>query len=418
MRKLASKATLLHNLYRKLKRFREFSPAEICELSKILILNRKSSINFKLFALTLGLFIFRPVDFWLLSFYRILDNIYGASEDLAIFLTPFGLDMIQVLHLASRDYERACATRKLCVIREAAIKSWIKFSTARYSRKITPVFIEAYTMSSDTHSDVLATYEYHAKKAFEKSIQVSNQLVLDTVSNAFHEYIAGKSIALVGPSPVEPSKKQDKIIDSHDVVIRLNDPYYYQCSGTLGSRSNIAFFNGQKAEKFLNGPQSLSDDLRFVVFKTESQALRFRERQECSSRVITFPVNSYKSLYNMIPVVILDLLLFSPSTINLFGVNLWLNPAKIPGYQYQSDAKSDIHRLDKLSFTRLGRLSPEDRNRIIHDFIHHNPFAQFSLLKFLSSQRILGGDEHFINIISLTHMEYATKLQSVYGTDY
>ena len=347
--------------------------------------------------------------------YRIMHDIYDSCGDIPSFLTPFGLDMLQVMQLASRDYEKACAIRKLCVTREAAIVSWIKLESARYSRKKTSVLIEAYTMSSGTQSDDLAIYEHHAKQGFKTSLQTSDQFVSDPVSSAFHEYIAGKSIALVGPSPADLSAKIDTIIDSHDLVIRLNDPYYYKYSGSLGSRSDIAFFNGQKAEKFLSGTQILPDDTRFVVFKTESQAIRFKKRQECISRICMYPFNSYKSLYNMIPVVLLDLLLFSPSLIDLYGVNLWLNPSKIAGYQSQSNAKSDNLRLSSQSFTVPQALSPEDKDRITNDFIHHNPFAEFSLLKYLYSQNLLGGDEQFIRTINLTHREYASKLQSVYG---
>ena len=403
-------------MLRKLIRLRRFSPEEVKNLSELILLRHVTRISKNSIILIMRFLLTRPLDFLLITLYQCLFDVCGSAKPAASFLSPFGLDMLQVLHLSRYNYENAYLMRELCVAREVTMQFLVKSGEARYYRKQASAFIELYAMSMLAQPELVARYEKCAKTAFEKSFQISTPAPLDPAGLDFHEYIAGKSIALVGPSPPENSSNQSNIIDSHDVVVRLNDPCFYALNGTLGRRTNIAFFNGQKAEKFLVSSQLVPDDLLFVVFKSESQAHRFRKRQNCQSRVCIFPFNSYRSHYNMVQVTILDLLAFGPSIINLYGVNLWLNPAKIAGYQSQSGAQCNWLSPDREVLPGGSpALSPEDRNRITNDFIQHNPFSQFSLLKFLYTQGILGGDNQFVDIVSLTHREYASRLQFVYG---
>ena len=410
---------MLRNLIYILRRvicLRRFFPEEVKSLGELIILKKWTRISNDEIILILRFLLTRPIDFLLITLYQSLLGIYGSSKSATRLLSPFGLDMLQVLYLSRFDYENAYLMRELCVAREVAMPFLVKLGSTRCYRRKASAFIEIYAMTKLAQSGVVARHEKYAKTAFKRSFQISTPVPLDPVSLDFRKFVAGKSIALVGPSPPENSSNQANIIDSHDVVVRLNDPFFYALNGTLGCRTDIAFFNGQKAEKFLGCSQLVPDDLSFAVFKVESHARKFRKRQNCQSRVCIYPFNSYRSLYNMVPVAILDLLTFRPSIINLFGVNLWLNPAKIIGYQSQSDAQyNGLHADIEVLSGGSPALSPEDRNRIANEFIHHNPFSQFSLLKFLYCQAVLGGDDQFTDVVSLTHGEYASRLQCVYG---
>ena len=61
------------------------------------------------------------------------------------------------------------------------------------------------------------------------------------ISKKFNDFLKGKSVVLVGPSPYLEGKKRGKFIDSHDVVIRMNKGWKIEPNMVedFGSRTDI-----------------------------------------------------------------------------------------------------------------------------------------------------------------------------------
>lgn len=404
---------------RKIKSLRDFSPTEISELASFLLPSQTLSKPFRSTrtGLLIRLAFLRPFDSLLIASRVLFDHSSRLRNRSLGLFSPFAIDILQVACIAIGKYQDACLLRRACIRREFSRIPWSRFEASRLPQKRLSAMIEYQVSLGRLNSESRSATSEYISRAVNRSLSLALQARTDSASAEFKRYVAGKSIALVGPSPSEEPLSQGKIIDRYDIVVRLNDPSFYAGFGRLGSRTEIVYFNGAKSLKFLTGSQILPQDLRFVVFKASSSLRQFRDQSGCAARVCSYPFNSYRSHYNMIQVALLDLLLFSPSRIDIFATNLWLNPVKIGGYQSQSDLAAGCEKPEKLMAAGgYGVLTPEHSGRIKRDFTHHNPFSQFSLLKFFYSQGVIGGDDQFLGIMNLTLEEYSSKLEEIYST--
>jgi len=69
----------------------------------------------------------------------------------------------------------------------------------------------------------------------------------------YREYIAGKKVAIVGPSPSE--KDNGEFIDSYDIVIRFSNaiefiPFEKDIAANIGSKSHVIYFVPTAAERY------------------------------------------------------------------------------------------------------------------------------------------------------------------------
>ena len=61
--------------------------------------------------------------------------------------------------------------------------------------------------------------------------------------NPLKSLIEGKRVAIVGPSPHLMGTKMGELIDSYDVVCRLNEIFPNGLEDDYGTRTDIAFWN-------------------------------------------------------------------------------------------------------------------------------------------------------------------------------
>ena len=65
----------------------------------------------------------------------------------------------------------------------------------------------------------------------------------------------------------------------------------------------------------------LPQSVKYAIFKSDHQTSRVSS-SSFEARTIFYPFNACKTDFNMIPLAVLDLLIFSPSKISIFGCNL------------------------------------------------------------------------------------------------
>lgn len=225
----------------------------------------------------------------------------------------------------------------------------------------------------------------------------------ETNHKDYTDYITGNKIALVGPS--ETTSSDAKLIDSFERVVRMN--YIkrdYCCDGTIkGLKTNISYFAFGAANRIVTSNQMFPDDIDWFVFKDtpDNKILSYynqKHRSQCSKvRKLQFHYRfCYNGTYNLLPLILLDLLQYFPKEIHVFHSDLYITVTKTIGYDSSEKTKKEIK---------------ENKRR---SFVHHDPLSQYYLLKKLAALENVTGDLRFIEAINLTAEEYMCKLQEIY----
>ncbi len=134
------------------------------------------------------------------------------------------------------------------------------------------------------------------KAIFPKNLKIQDNASFYDFSkrneNEFKSWIKGKSVAIVGSSPIELNKNKGIEIDSHDIVIRMNN---FDCSGVendYGKKCNVWLRNSSPFHITLLREVS---DFEYSIFN-----LNF-ERENPSDAILLlskfFIKNNYKFFY-------------------------------------------------------------------------------------------------------------------------
>ena len=224
----------------------------------------------------------------------------------------------------------------------------------------------------------------------------------------FTDYLVGKSIAIVGPSPTEAFDGEE--IDSHDIIVRLT--YSFEGKGTdpvhKGLRTDITCFSGVHGRNFMNERNGiLPRDISWACFKTPGMASRVKEANT-DKQVrdhITFFQPKFHGLFNLMPTVALDLALFNAKSIKIYHTDLMLTVARQKGYiQKGFNIPSEDIEVMKKDFRR---------SSIVHD-----PILQYLTFHKLWSTKKITGDTRFVEVMEMGLDAFLDELERVYSSPY
>jgi hypothetical protein len=221
----------------------------------------------------------------------------------------------------------------------------------------------------------------------------------------FADYLAGKTIAIVGPAPTEALDAEE--IDRHDLVVRLN--HSYEGKGTdpkhKGLRTDIACFNGEQGYNFLHEHNGLlPKDVTWGVFKSSAAASHVQEKnadKHARSFTRLCRQSCFHGSLNMIPIVALDLALFSASSLKVYHADLMLSVARQKGYYPESFNRPN----DLVGMQHVFR-----RSSIVHD-----PIQQYRILNSLWRNKKITGDARFVEVMKMGLSNYLVALELVYA---
>lgn len=208
----------------------------------------------------------------------------------------------------------------------------------------------------------------------------------------FSTYLAGKSIAIVGP--VDVGLENGKEIDGHDVVIRFNHTSNSSYDvERFGSRTDVSYYTNPAFKRLVLKNADMLAALEFAVLQdlagTGVERLKYRcvfRSQYRRSNAIFF-----KSHGNAVQRLLLDVLRFDTGGIKLFNMNMWLTP----------------HMESYLA--RRKQLDP-------HTFIYHDPVTNVSFLRKLLNNGAIEADLVLEKILGFTDDEYVAELSRRYSS--
>lgn len=220
----------------------------------------------------------------------------------------------------------------------------------------------------------------------------------DSTNANFSKYLSGKSVAIVGPSPVKSNNGEE--IDNFDVVIRPN----FQKKSNVphekyGKRTNVVYYNRNRVKLYLDEILKVISELDWVVFRTQSDINSFKSRELgklCRVSSVANHLLFLDSYLQGIPVILNDVIQFAPSRIKVFSTNFFCSQE-----QYSNNYKPTY--------------IPQNLAVAAHALRIHEPFAGFSFMKNLFNRGLFEGDETTSEILRLSRNQYAKKLQSIYG---
>jgi hypothetical protein len=225
-----------------------------------------------------------------------------------------------------------------------------------------------------------------------RSSQTAGGLQPSGSEEAFAKLVRGRSVALVGPAPMEES--HGPAIDGHDLVIRMNywGPRQLGDPELVGGRTDISYYNGQ-----ITGLLRKVDDTRFLD-AMKFVVLREGGRGDPGGSVRCLqPIGrlGFAGQYQFLPLTLGDILRYRPSGVSVFGVNFMLSPSK-----YRDGYRQD-------GWPGIG---DQRRSFAVHDLLDQFHFAQH-----LQSAGLVVLDETAARIASLSDEAYLAGIDGIYG---
>ena len=330
------------------------------------------------------------------------------------------ISVYEKLSMLQGDYKKALEIRIVYLWRVLFFYRLIPWRFSHVSAKVIPVLIELSMLAgSDDQASLNRRLENSLKLILQRYIRLRRLKALRLPGNrSYQNLIKRRHLHLVGPC--EDSHAGSQLTHSYDHLICFNDPVYYSKSGCGFSDQDYSssYFNGQKAELFLLGDQALPKSIRFVIMKSDSQLNRIRPRHGLDSRRYEFMFNPLGAIYNLAPLIVLDLLVFEPASIMLSGVNLYVGKPLPTNYLIQSSLSRERLKVDR-AYKRIAgeeRKSIESKPSVSMDFLHHNPFSQYALLRYLHVHGFINVSPMLEAVLKMSSHEYARSLEARYAS--
>ena len=198
------------------------------------------------------------------------------------------------------------------------------------------------------------------------------------------EYVRGKSIAVVGPAPMDTD--QSSHIDGHDLVYRVAT---LPPGGRYGTRSDMVYLNGVVCRTIYEDDQTrLLDMLEPATWWVCKMG--YGHRRQGLYRHADRPRRSGFNP-NAVIGMLFDLVKHDVGCINVFGADLY---AGGPDKGYNPD---------------YDRRPPSGQ---AFGVIAHNPQAQMRLARAIVATGKVGGDSRFLAAVSMSDEEYQAVIDS------
>ncbi len=217
----------------------------------------------------------------------------------------------------------------------------------------------------------------------------------------YWNFLAGKSIALVGPSEGKLGDAEE--INEFDLVVRLN--YSFEGKGidikTKGARTDITYFMRHHGEAFINEQKgNLPSELKWAVIKDADQLRRVKHDEKQSLKILEGePQRSinFHASYTAIPCVLTDILRYPFARLKIFHCDLNLTVMRAYGYSPQS----------------FNRDTPWEQKRDLNRAFH-DPVTNLNFLKMLHMKKHIEADVTLTQVLNLSVEEYLSQLQEKY----
>ena len=207
--------------------------------------------------------------------------------------------------------------------------------------------------------------------------------------DTFAEYIAGKSVALVGPAlaPYDQSAE----VEAHDVVYRIGFRHDLgKPVPNYGERTDVVFYNAENSRKLALGLyDTFVKTIPWVMVKRDPKMVKGQ-----SYRVLDLPF----SKANQAPIALHDLVKLGPSKITVFGVDLYLGG---PATAYD---KNYLDRTPERDWWGVQIHNPQDNHRFVRRLLRQH-------------KDLIVGDKRFIHAAQLTTPEYLRDLKKAWYVD-
>lgn len=246
--------------------------------------------------------------------------------------------------------------------------------------------------------------KWHLHLAVLNGLDISREWVKRFDRSGFGDYLACKSIAIVGPAPTEAMDADE--IDSHDLVVRLN--HSHEGKGIdpkhKGLRTDITCFNGEQGKSFLYERSGvLPPEVTWGCFKSlrAADSVNNKNSEKYARAHVRFR-QSFHGIFNMMPIVAMDLALFPAYYLKIYHSDLMLTVRRQKGYYPESFNRPDVIAGMQQIFRRSS--------------INHDPIQQYRILNSLWCNERITGDERFVQVMEMGLDEYLYELERVYAT--
>jgi len=198
----------------------------------------------------------------------------------------------------------------------------------------------------------------------------------------FGDYVAGKSIAIVGPAPMVADQSAD--IDGHDLVYR---PAHSPQGGQYGSRIDIAYLNGRCGRTIYDDSEwQLLDAIAPATWWVYKGSTSMQGRRDGLWRVGIKP--GIRMNLNAVTGILWDLVQHPTGPITIYGADLY---AGGPGSAYGDAYDYTSHR---------------DPAGQANGIIMHEPWKQMRVHRAAHSTGKVVGDDRYIAAVTMTDHEY------------
>jgi hypothetical protein len=221
---------------------------------------------------------------------------------------------------------------------------------------------------------------------------------------SFGQYIAGKTIAIVGPAPA-PYDQTDEV-NAHDVVYRtqylatpdqVGHPEYPAnvLPHGYGSRADIVYLNAGTTEMAADG--QLDHQLPhwdWVVCKTDR---RFGPSGLTNVRVANAPPMKAPGTQNQITGMLWDLTYFEPAKVTVFGANFYAAPLE----QWYDESYINVYDVTK----------PNDMLEHTRSIHWHDQADNRRIVQMVRDLGWLVGDDRYLNALEMHFLDYNRLLE-------
>lgn len=220
----------------------------------------------------------------------------------------------------------------------------------------------------------------------------------------YFEFVKNKNIVIVGAAPTEA---QDAVaIDMSDVVIRFNHRVSGKGTDSIhkGLRTDVTCFNGEHSSALIVEKKGiLPSEITWACFKQVGVNLEVQAKnanKHCRT-LLKFDAMNFHGTCNMVPIVALDLGVFTTRPVKIYHTDLMLTVLRSKDYYPQSFKRDSIHKM---------------RSIFLSDSIHHDPVLQYRKLHRLWKNKKIQGDERFEQVMSMGLDFYLRKLERLYAS--
>ncbi|MCP3032733.1 hypothetical protein LF817_15520 [Halobacillus sp. A1] len=208
---------------------------------------------------------------------------------------------------------------------------------------------------------------------------------------SFFNYINGKTVAIVGPAPLEEDLSKE--INSFDVVVRFNYKGELPIHG-FGSKIDVSYYNGGTAKYLNNVDPPFLNDIKFSCFKSIRYKFQIEKISKQEGRAFRLPAEfMFSGSPNALPNALFDILHFNPGYVKVFHSNLFLSHT--PYYE---------------GYFRRKR----EKTKTWNSFAAHELITQFNFIKNLWNVKLFEADETLEAVLGLTPEKYMDLMEEIY----